>query len=50
MSKITKFGREMLENKENIAVRSWQILYVFVLGAEVLTTFGSKVVIFSARS
>ncbi len=35
--------------EENIAVRSLQILYVFVLRAEVLTTFGSKVVIFSAR-
>ncbi len=31
-------------------MRSLQILYVFVLCAEVLTTFGSKVVIFSARN
>ncbi len=30
-----------------IAVRNLQIFYVFVLRAEVLTTFGSKVVIFS---
>ena len=33
-----------------MAVRSLQILYVFVLHAKVLTTFGSKVVIFSARN
>ena len=31
-------------------MRSLQILYVFVLCADVLTTFGSKVVIFSARN
>ncbi len=31
-------------------MRSLQILYVFVLRAEVLTTFSSKVVIFSARN
>ncbi len=33
-----------------MAVRSLQILHTFVLRAEVLTTFGSKVVIFSARN
>ncbi len=31
-------------------MRNLQILYMFVLRAEVLTTFGSKVVIFSARN
>ena len=30
-------------------MRSLQILYVFVLRAKVLTTFGLKAVIFSAR-
>ena len=33
-SKIAKFGCEMLENVENIALRSWQILYIVVLRAE----------------
>ena len=33
-----------------MAVRSLQILYAFVLRAEILTTFASKVVIFSARN
>ncbi len=37
------------KSEDNIAVRSLQILYTFVLRAEVLTTFGSKVVIFSGR-
>ncbi len=47
ISKITKIGREMLQNQQNIAVRrSLQILYDFLLRAEVLTTFDSKVVIF----
>ncbi len=32
------------------AVQSLQILYTFVLRAEVLTTFGSEVVIFSGRN
>ena len=40
----------MLQSEENIAVQSLQILYTFVLRAEVLTTFGSKVVIFSASN
>ena len=35
-NKIAKFGCEMLQNVENIAlrIRSWQILYIFVLRAE----------------
>ena len=33
-SKIAKFGCEMLSNVENTALRSWQILYIFVLRAE----------------
>ena len=33
-----------------MAVQSLQILYTFVLRVKVLPTFGSKVVIFSARN
>ncbi len=37
----------MLQNEENIAVRSLQILYIFVLlRAEKITTFQPKVHIF----
>ena len=32
----------MLQNEENIALRSLQILYTFVLRAEIPTTFGPK--------
>jgi hypothetical protein len=35
MSKIAKFGCEMLENTENIALQSLKILYTFVLRAEI---------------
>ena len=34
ISKIAKFGGEMLQNKENIALRSLQILYLFVITHE----------------
>ena len=37
MSKIAKFGCEMLENAENTALQSLQILYTFVLRAEIPT-------------
>jgi hypothetical protein len=40
MSKIAKFGCEMLENAENIALQSLQILYTFVLRAEIATISG----------
>ena len=33
-SKIAKFGFEMFQNMENIALRIWQILYTFVLRVE----------------
>ena len=32
--KIAKFGREMLQNEENIALQSLRILYTFVLRTE----------------
>jgi hypothetical protein len=48
MSKIAKFGCEMLWNAENIALQSSQILYTFVLRAEIATTFGPKMVAISA--
>jgi hypothetical protein len=45
MSKIAKFGCEMLYNAENIALqRSLQMLYTFVLRAEIATIFGPNVV------
>ena len=50
INQITNFGRKSCNYEERIAVRSLQILCVFVLRAEVLTTFGSKVVVFSARN
>ena len=40
----------MLKNEENIALQSSQILYTFVLRAEIRTTFGPKIVAFSARN
>ena len=47
-SKSAKFGREMLKNGENIALQNLPILYTFVCGAEIRTTFGVKVVQISA--
>ena len=47
MSKIAKFGCEMLLNAENIALQS---LYTFVLRAEIATIFGPNVVAISARN
>jgi hypothetical protein len=47
MSKIAKFGRIWSENAENIAL---QILYTFVLRAEIATIFGPNVVAISARN
>jgi hypothetical protein len=35
---------------ENIALQSLQILYMFVLRAEIVTIFGSKMVTISARN
>ena len=40
----------MLQNGENIAQQISQILYTFVLYAEICTTFGSKVVQISVRN
>ena len=40
----------MLQNEENIAQQISQILYTFVLYAEICTTFGSKVVEISVRN
>ena len=34
LSKIAKFGFEMFQDTENIALRIWQILYTFVLRVE----------------
>ena len=51
MSKIAKFGREMLLKAEtSIALQSSQILYTFVLRAEIVTTSGPKMVAISARN
>jgi hypothetical protein len=50
MSKIAKFGCEMLQNAENIALQSSRILYTFVLRAEIATTFGPKMAAISARN
>jgi hypothetical protein len=47
MSKIAKFGCEMLSNAENIALQSLQILYTFVLRAKIATIFGPNVVAIS---
>jgi hypothetical protein len=40
----------MLQSLENIALQSLQILYTFVLRAEIVTTFRSKMVTISARN
>jgi hypothetical protein len=50
MNKIAKVGCEILLNTENIALQSLQILYNFVLRAEIPTTFGPKMVAISARN
>ena len=47
---MAKFGCEMLQNAENIALQSSQILHTFVLRAEIATTFGPKMVAISARN
>jgi hypothetical protein len=39
----------MLQSVENIVLQSLQILYMFVLRAEIVTIFGSKMVTISAR-
>jgi hypothetical protein len=49
MSKIAKFGCEMLYNAENIALQNSQILYTFVLRAEITTTFRPKLAAISVR-
>jgi hypothetical protein len=50
MSKSAKFGCEMLWYAENIALQSLQILYTFVLRAEIATICGPNVVGISARN
>jgi hypothetical protein len=45
---MAKFGCEMLQNAENIALQSSQILHTFVLRAEIATTFVPKMVAISA--
>jgi hypothetical protein len=47
MSKIAKFCCEMLLDAENIALQSLQILYTFVLRAEIATIFSPNVVAIS---
>ena len=49
-SKIAKFGREMLQNADNLSVQISRILYTLVLRAEICTTFEPKVVQTSARN
>ena len=39
MSKIAKFGWQMLKNTENIASRILRILYIFILRTEKVTIF-----------
>jgi hypothetical protein len=48
ISKIATFGYEMLQNTENIALRSLHILYMLVLRAEIVTIFEPKMVTISA--
>jgi hypothetical protein len=43
MSKIAKFGWELLKNEETIALWSSQILYVFALRAGKITIFEPKI-------
>jgi hypothetical protein len=50
MSQVAKSGCEMLWNEENIALQSLQILYTFVLRAEIATIFGPNVLAISARN
>ena len=40
----------MLRNTENTAVRSFKILFIFVLRAEKFTIFDAKIGSFSARN
>jgi hypothetical protein len=40
----------LLQNEENITLWSSQILYMFVLRAVKIITFGSKMVIFPGRN
>ena len=53
ISRIAKFGWQMLKNTENIASRSLRILYIFILRTEksyhFRSNFASKVVTFSMR-
>ena len=42
ISKIAKFGWQMLKNTENIASQSLRILYIFILRTEKVTTFEAK--------
>ena len=41
ISRIAKFGGEMLLNTENIVLRSLQILYIFVLPVEKVSIFAA---------
>ncbi len=49
-SKIPKFRLETLRNTENIALRSLQIFYVFLLRVEIVAIFKPKIVIISASN
>jgi hypothetical protein len=55
MSKIAKFGCEMLYNAENneyslAKFANFDTYYTFVLRAEIATTFGQKMVAISTRN
>ena len=39
---MAKFGGEMLQNTESVALQSFQILYIFVLRVEKVTIFELK--------
>ena len=50
LEKLQNLVCEMLKNTENIALRSLHIFSIFVLHAQIVTIFGSKMVTISARN
>jgi hypothetical protein len=48
--KLQNLVAKCCKSLENIVLQSLQILYVFVLRAEIITNFGSKMVTISARN
>ena len=50
LDKIQTLVAKCCKNTENIALRSLQILFIFVLRAQIVTTFRPEVVTISARN